>query len=82
MNLRLFSKRQITGSISAKPAAGVQTPPPEIVACLKLARELGQGTWGVCYFVNSNENNEQQSVRVFSDSFSKKELSSIASAVR
>ncbi|MDX1928940.1 MAG: protein kinase [Pirellulaceae bacterium] len=72
MSISLFSKR---------PAKNAQTP-PEIIASYTRIKELGQGTWGVCYFGSSKENNELKSVRALSNSFSKKELSAVDSAVR
>ena len=83
MSLSLFSKKKQTSrGPSAQPELGAQTQPPENVASYKLVKELGQGIWGVCYFANSKEHNDLQSVRVLSNGFSKKELSAIDSAVR
>ncbi len=82
MSLSLFSKRQTPRGPGATPSLGALTQPPENVASHRLVRELGKGSWGVCYFANSKENNDLQSVRVLANSFSKKEMSAIDSAVR
>lgn len=66
-----------------KPSAQHSEPAAkDLIGSYAIIKEIGRGTWGTCFRAVNTATQDIVSLRVLSNSFSKRELSSIQTAVR